>query len=126
MNQIKKKLKFFFIKKNYQFQEVFKAKKKYNFSEAAIFFNQNVNNKTLRFGIVVSKKIKKKVTRNLVKRQVRVILRVFINENVLLLNKPLDVIILIKTNFLNNKFAFNKKILLQKIKKIVTNTTLNV
>ena len=126
MNQIKKKLKFFFIKKNYQFQEVFKAKKKYNFSEAAIFFNQNVNNKTLRFGIVVSKKIKKKVTRNLVKRQVRVILRVFINENVLLLNKPLNVIILIKTDFLNNKFAFNKKILLQKIKKIITTTTVNV
>lgn len=120
MIRTKKKLRFFFIRKNFEFQEIFKLGNRFNFQEACIFFNKKTNHRFLRFGIVVSKKIKKKVTKNLIKRQVKMILRNFIKNNIQFLNQNIDLVILIKKNFLKNSFSLNEKILLQKIKKLIT------
>ena len=68
------------LKKNYQFQYVFKKGKRFN----SLYFNLVVascNKNYSKFGIVVSKKIGKAVFRNKKRRQIKEILR-HIVENI--------------------------------------------
>src|SRR6266487_5084396 len=71
---IKKYMKIIFLSKNFDFQEVFKKGKRKKKNNFLIFFKKNNFNYT-RFGISLTKKIKTKVLRNKIKRQIKEMLR---------------------------------------------------
>lgn len=73
-----------------------------------------------RVGITVSKKIGKAHVRNKIRRQIRMMC-----QHVLNFDEPFDLIIMVRTNYLNQTFAQNQdtfKDLIEKMKTRVSHT----
>ena len=78
-----------------------------------VHFIKNDKN-VCRIGLSVSKKIGNAVTRNRVKRQTRAMCDSLVNYT----SHTFDVVIVIKAEFLNNSFDYNKNILNDLLSKI--------
>ncbi|AGR41687.1 ribonuclease P protein component [Spiroplasma taiwanense] len=98
------------IKKNYEFQKIISARKSNKNKSYIVFFKKN-EVKRLRYGISVGKKIGNAILRNKIKRQIRSMIYIILQESN---DKNFDVVIIARQKFLNNSYDFNL-IELQKI-----------
>lgn len=95
--------------KNKDFKNVLDNKKSIANKEFIIYSSKN-NLNYIRIGISVSSKLGNSVIRHKIKRQVNEMLKELIN-----INKSSDIVIIIRNNFLKNKFLENK----ESLKKIL-------
>ena len=97
------------LSRNKDFERVFQEGKKYNFLENGFYIKVCKNNLDIsRFGIIVNKKVSKKaVVRNRIKRIIREIIRLNIEE----IKKGIDVVIVILPNFKKEKFQQTQEII---------------
>ncbi|WP_339022762.1 ribonuclease P protein component [Spiroplasma endosymbiont of Crioceris asparagi] len=104
------------IKKNYDFQEIISKKniiKSYSYN---LFATKN-DLGYFRYGISVGKKNWNAVERNKIKRQIRMMIKNILKQNVF--ENSNDLIIIVKLNYNNNDFAKNEKDLNFLFKKLV-------
>ena len=106
--------KIYRIKKNEEFSKIIKYKHSIANAAFVIYFNDR-NEDVARVGISVSKKLGDAVTRNRIKRQVREMVRNFIDFN----SYPKDLVIIVRNNYLKNDFDTNKNDLEILIKKAI-------
>ena len=100
--------------KNKDFKNVLDAKRSVSCGIGIVFVKKNILNHA-RIGISVSSKIGNSVIRHKVKRQISEIMKEIFD-----FNNTVDIVIIVRKNFLNNKFAQNKdylKNLLDKLTK---------
>lgn len=102
------------IKRNEEFSKII-ALKKTKTSDSFIIYFVPKKETYSRIGISVSKKIGNAVTRNKIKRQVRMMLSDFYSFD----NEKLDLIIIIRKNYLNHSFDNNKADLEKLIKSSI-------
>lgn len=88
------------LRKNEDFQKVIQHKKQYANRRFVIYFKKN--NEHLRVGLSVSKKLGNAVTRNKIKRQVRMMA-----QDVFDTNQKMDYIIIIRKDYLNHSYQDN-------------------
>lgn len=93
------------LRKNQDFQKVFHKGKLFNGKYIFLRTLKRENFLGTRIGFTVSKKIHCKAKRNLLKRKLREICR----QELKLLNKNLDLVVIIKKNALNASFLELKK-----------------
>lgn len=93
--------KTFVIKKYREYQEIIKEKRFKKTNGYTVYY-QNTQNNITRVGILVGKRNGIAVTRNKIKRQVRMMLDELINYDL-----PLNIIIAISRNYDSNKFKEN-------------------
>lgn len=91
------------VRKNEDFQTIIKDKKSVANSRFVVYYKSN-NLNLLRVGISVCKKLGKAVIRNKIKRQVRMMAR-----EVFDFNQSLDLVIIVRKNFLDYDYLNNKK-----------------
>lgn len=104
--------KLYRIKKNQEFSQI--IGKKQSFSDACfVVYFQKKKQDNSRVGISVSKKLGNAVKRNLIKRQVREMIKALIAFD----DYAFDMIIIVRKGFLNNNFSDNKTNLEKLIKK---------
>lgn len=87
------------VKKNQEFKEIIKNKKRFSNNLFVIYYNENKYNKK-RYGISVSKKIGNAVVRNKIKRQIKNIIDK--NQNIFKNNQ--DYIIIVRKEILNYNY----------------------
>jgi ribonuclease P protein component len=102
----------FRLLKNEDFQRLFKTGHLDKSETYALTYLEN-NLDHIRVGIAVSKKLGTAVTRNKVKRQIRMICHTH-----LLLSNPIDIVIVPKSSYLQNTFKENEEKLLTQLTKI--------
>lgn len=106
------------VKTHEDFQEVIKEKKTVSNRIYVLYYKKNELNHS-RVGISASKKLGNAVTRNKIRRQIRMIAQQVINfEN------SIDYCIIVRKSFLENKFEDNKKelsILIEKVNRRIKN-----
>lgn len=107
---MKKKLR---LKNNRDFQTIFKNNNKI-YDDTFVIYHLNNSNNHLRLGISVSKKMTIAVNRNRIRRQIRSMV-----QELLLLEKNCDIIILVKSKYLRQEYAVNEKKLISLLKKIL-------
>lgn len=97
--------------KNYDFKNVLDFRKSIASKEFIVYKKNNDFGKA-RIGISVSSKIGNSVIRHKVKRQISNIIR----NNFDLFNS-IDIVVIVRKNYLNNDFSKNKKILVDLLNK---------
>ena len=106
------------VKTHEDFQEVIKEKKTVSNRIYVLYYKKNELNHS-RVGISSSKKLGNAVTRNKIRRQIRMIAQQVINfEN------SIDYCIIVRKSFLETKFEDNKKelsILIEKVNRRIKN-----
>ena len=102
----------FRIKRNEEFQEIIEKRIRVSSAVFVVYYRTN-EQKHLRIGISVGKKLGNAVERNLVKRQLRAMIRENLNFSC-----PYDLIIIVRPDFRKQSFDANRKDLLHLIKKI--------
>lgn len=102
----------FRVRKNKDFKLIIKKHKIVRNQISTIYYSQNDLNH-YRVGISVSKKVGIAVIRNKIRRQIKAIL------NQIKIEKNIDIIIVVKPEFLKNNYLSNKAILLESLAKIV-------
>ena len=100
------------VKKHEEFQEVIRSKNIEKNNAYIVYYKKNGLD-TARVGISVSKKLGNAVIRNKTKRQVRHII-----HNVLDKNKSIDLVIIVRTNYQNNIFSENQRLMDDLLKRI--------
>ncbi len=100
------------IKKGYEFQEII-GKKQYAVNKAFVIYYRKKQQENARVGISVSKKMGNAVTRNKIKRQIRMIF-----QDMLTLSLQNDMICIVRNGYLKNTFAENKAMLEKLILKV--------
>ena len=100
------------IKKGYEFQEII-GKKQYAVNKAFVIYYRKKQQENARVGISVSKKMGNAVTRNKIKRQIRMIY-----QDMLTLSLQNDMICIVRNGYLKNTFAENKAMLEKLILKV--------
>ncbi len=100
------------IRKNEDFNQIYKLKKVYYSKSYKIYFRSNTN---LHFGISISKKIGNAITRNKIKRQIRMMILNLIKSQKL----EGDYIIVVKKEYLNYTYEENYHSLIKLIKNKV-------
>ena len=101
------------IKDNQEFVSTVRKGNVLKHSPFIVHFIKNEKN-VCRIGLSVSKKIGNAVIRNRVKRQTRAMCDSLVNYT----SHTFDVVIVIKAEFLNNSFDYNKNILNDLLSKI--------
>lgn len=104
------------MKKNSQFDYIFKNGKTLKSNKLLIFYSKS-KSKTPKIGIVVSKKIGKSVTRNHVKR----LIRESIHQNMLALNKNMNYIFVARQGIETLSFNEINSSIVELINKIAIN-----
>lgn len=105
----------YIIKSKKDFKAFFDQKNIVSSRIYIFYFNYKKRNDHPRFGISINKKhFKKAVTRNKIKRQIKSMLQSFYKD----INKNIDILIMVRSNFLENTFDNNKKELIEQFKKI--------
>lgn len=100
--------------KNYQFEKVLKNGKYLSNREFFVYYFYRNDSETIRIGISIPKKrINKAFIRNKIKRQIKHMI-VDINKN-----KSIDMIIMVKKNYLGNEYNTNKVSLLSLLNKVL-------
>lgn len=100
------------VKKHEDFQKIIRSNKIEKNPSFVVYYDNN-EDKIVRVGISVSKKIGNAVIRNSIKRQVRHMFH-DLKENL----NNIDVIIIVRQNYKNNSFLENEKILSRTLEKI--------
>ena len=108
--------KIYRLKKNEDFSKIIKKKKSFS-NKSYILYIDKKNDEQAKIGISVSKKIGNAVVRNKIKRQIRMML--IEKEYYKIINY--DIIIIVRVNYLLNKYDENKKYLdfIMKTSKII-------
>ena len=108
--------KIYRLKKNEDFSKIIKKKKSFS-NKSYILYIDKKNDEQAKIGISVSKKIGNAVVRNKIKRQIRMML---IEKEYYKIIKH-DIIIIVRVNYLLNKYDENKKYLdfIMKTSKII-------
>lgn len=100
--------------KNYQFEQLLKNGKYISNREFFVYYLYRNDTEDIRIGISIPKKrINKAVMRNKVKRQINHML-IEIDKK-----KSIDVIIMVKKNYLGNEYSVNKISLLRLLSKVL-------
>ena len=102
------------VRKNEEFSKIIAKKKSLASDSFIVYFNKSKENYS-RIGISVSKKLGNAVVRNKTKRQVRMMLANMFDFE----STKLDLIVIIRINFLKNTFADNQLDLEKLIKKAI-------
>lgn len=102
------------IKESNDFAKAIRNGKTYH-SESFRVHTYKTENNRIRVGISASKKLGNAVVRSRVKRQVRAMCREIINFE----SNSLDIVIIVKANFLEKDFIDNKKVLKELLEKQV-------
>lgn len=103
------------IKKNFEFQEIIGKQKFYRNSSFVIYYTKN-DKGYFRYGISVGKKIGNAVTRNKIKRQIRMM----IQDQIIKLPKfSYDIIIIARNRMLEKSFDQNQKELIKLINQFL-------
>lgn len=97
--------------KNYDFKNVLDFRKSVASKEFVVYKKNNDLGKS-RIGISVSSKIGNSVIRHKVKRQISNIIRKNFN-----LSNNIDIVVIVRKNYLNNDFGKNEKILVDLLNK---------
>jgi len=90
------------IKKYREFQEIMKLHHSYRSNSYTVYYRKKDDELT-RIGILVGKRNGIAVTRNKIKRQVRMII-----DSVITYNEKIDIVVAISSNYDCNKFDENK------------------
>lgn len=90
------------IKKNEEFQSIIRKKQSLSNRYFVVYYRKT--DKHLRVGISVSKKLGNAVVRNKVKRQVRMMAQEVFDKD-----QNIDLIIIVRNQFLKNSYADNLK-----------------
>lgn len=104
----------FRILKNLEFQSILK-KRKFISAPSMVIYYQPKKEKYTRVGITVSKKIGKAVIRNKIKRQIRMMC-----QEVLSFNEPFDIIIMVRSKYLDFSYQENLETLQKLTNKLNT------
>ncbi|MGL5268617.1 MAG: ribonuclease P protein component [Spiroplasma sp.] len=100
--------------KNYQFERVLKNGKYINNREFFIYYFYRHDTKPIRIGISIPKKrVSKAFIRNKIKRQIKHMLNDVTKE------WSIDIIIMVKKNYLDNDYNTNKLSLLSLLNKVL-------
>ncbi len=97
--------------KNYDFKNVLDFRKS-TASKEFVVYKKNNELSRARIGISVSSKIGNSVVRHKVKRQISNIIR-----NGFDLSNNVDIVVIVRKNYLNNEFGKNEKILVDLLNK---------
>lgn len=97
--------------KNKEFKAVLDARNSKACNEYVVYLTNSKNNYA-RFGISVSSKIGNSVIRHKIKRQINEMIRKSFD-----MNTNVDVVIIVRSKYLNNDFSKNKDILLNLLYK---------
>ena len=108
INQLFSMKKRFKIKRKEEFQKIIKARKRLVGKGFIVYYSQPLNVSNDRVGISVSKKLGNAVVRNRIKRQVRMMVGEITD-----FHNGLDVIIIVRNDYLTRSFDENKKELLK-------------
>lgn len=100
------------LKKNEDFQHTISAKKRLGNACFAIYLSHNELSH-LRVGISTSKKLGIAVIRNRIRRQVRSMI-----QHRLVVDQPMDLVIIVKNGYLNHSFTDNEQLLLTLIRSL--------
>lgn len=99
--------------KNYQFEKLIVNGKYVANPEFFIYYFYRNDNSTIRIGIAVPKKrVSKAFVRNKIKRQIKHMLSDIKKD------WPIDIVIMVKKNYLNNDYNTNKLSLSNLLKKV--------
>lgn len=104
------------IRKNEEFSRIIKKKRYFSSANFALYVD-NKKEENSRVGISVSKKLGDAVTRNKIKRQVRMMFINFYDFD----SSEYDLICIVRSNFINNSFAYNQAELEKAVKKAIIN-----
>lgn len=105
------------IRKNEEFSKII-SKKNYFSNASFTAYIDNKKEETSRVGISVSKKLGDAVTRNKIKRQVRMMfINIYDFES-----SPYDVVLIVRSKFKEANFADNQADLEKLLKKAIINT----
>lgn len=102
----------FRVRKNQDFQEIMRAKIFY-VSPVLTIYVKPKKYEVNRVGLSVGKKVGGAVTRNLVKRQIRMMV-----QELFTFNENFDTIILVRDKFTSESYSSNKKTLENLLKKV--------
>ena len=97
--------------KNQDFKYVLDARQSVACGEFVVYKREN-NKNNARIGISVSSKIGNSVIRHKVKRQISEIMKEVFN-----MDQGIDIVIIVRSKFLDNKFAKNKEVLVNLLQK---------
>lgn len=103
------------IKKNFEFQEIIGKQKFYRNSSFVIYYTKN-DKGYFRYGISVGKKIGNAVTRNKIKRQIRMMIQ---DQIIKLPEFSYDIIIIARNRMLEKSFDQNQKELIKLINQFL-------
>jgi ribonuclease P protein component len=102
----------FRLKKNEDFQHVISLKKRSGNQAFTLYLSQNKLSHA-RVGISTSKKLGNAVVRNRIRRQVRSMI-----QHVLVMEQSIDLVIIVKNNYLTQAFELNQQQLIALIRSL--------
>ncbi|AXK51821.1 ribonuclease P protein component [Spiroplasma alleghenense] len=102
------------VKSNHEFQKIIGKKRFIKNNLFVVYFNKKEDD-FLRYGISVGKKLGNAVLRNRAKRQVRMMMRTNLNA---LCNLKVDLIIMVRKDFIDNPYENSCKSLLKILQDI--------
>ena len=107
----------FHIKNNYEFQEIINKGKRVVTKNYILYYDQAKMVRNDRVGISASKKLGNAVERNKIRRQVRMMV-----DEISDFNRGVDIIIIVRNNYLSCSYEDNKKQLFKAYEKVYNNT----